>query len=155
MRPHGVDLVPDALRTGEVSTGWGKVGPGLLEESLSRDEFRKVVHASEYYRDDPNRKRSGGAAGQLWRFIREMREGDLVVVPRGDALHVAKVVGPPLHVAASSAEHWAHRRAVEWLTGPEGVPRSEATRRLRTRLRGQMSCMGASDLIEDVRQLVG
>jgi hypothetical protein len=106
----------------------GQGRTGLLEESLSRDGFRKVVHASEYYRDDPNRQRSGGAAGQLWRFIREMREGDLVAVPRGDALHVANVVGPP---------------------------RSEATRRLRTRLRGQMSCMGASDLIEDVRQLVG
>lgn len=39
---------------------------------------RRVYHA-----DEPGYQRAGRNAAQLWRFIREMSEGDLVVVPHG------------------------------------------------------------------------
>lgn len=153
MHPVGEDRVPEALRTGEISIGWGKVGPGLLDPGLSRSEVSDIVARSVYYRAQANRRSAGNAAGQLWRFNREMRNGALVVVPHGDVLHVARVIGSPRYVVEPAAEHWAYRRPVEWLTGPEGVARSDASSALRTRLRGQITCMSASDLIADIGRL--
>ena len=36
-------------------------------------------------------RKAGLAAGNMWRFIREMNEGDLVVVPHDSNFYVAKV----------------------------------------------------------------
>jgi predicted Mrr-cat superfamily restriction endonuclease len=77
MRPLEVDLVPKALRTAEVSVGWGKA-EGLTDPSLTRGQFRDLF-VMAYHRDAADLRRAGGAAGQLWRFIRVMEVGDLIL----------------------------------------------------------------------------
>jgi predicted Mrr-cat superfamily restriction endonuclease len=94
MHPVGIDRVLEAVRTGELSIGWWKVGSVLLDPGLSRAEFAGVVHRSVYYGAQANRRSSGNAAGQLWRFNREMRHGALVVVPHGDPAR-RQVIGSP------------------------------------------------------------
>lgn len=56
-------------------------------------------------------------AGQLYRFVHEMRIGDRVIYPRkcDRTLHWGEVIGPYLYDRDRSLE-FAHRRAVNWLT---------------------------------------
>ncbi len=119
MKPHGDDRVPGALRTGTIMIGWGKAD-GLKDATLSRTSFRDEVMRA-YHADDRDRRSSGRATGQLWRFLRGMSPGDIVLVPDGPRIHVARITGDPTHDSAPVAEHHAHKRPVEWLTGPTGV----------------------------------
>lgn len=104
VNPLEGDRVPVALRTGEASVGWGKAA-GLTDPTLSRWRSRSIV-VDAYQQETPDLRRAGGAAGQLGRFIREMQDGDLAVVPHVERIHLAL------------AEHYAHGRPVGWLTGP-------------------------------------
>jgi predicted Mrr-cat superfamily restriction endonuclease len=139
MRPLDVDLVPKALRTAEVSVGWGKAD-GLTDPSLTRTRFRDLLVVA-YHREAADLRRAGGAAAQLWRFIRVMAIGDLILVPHGDTIHLARITGPVTYDPAPTAEHYAHRRRVEWLTGPAGVPRHGLPDELQTSLRSPRTCI--------------
>ena len=152
MFPLGIDRVQEALTTDIITTGWGKVGPGLLDHGLDRRSFSLLVHAT-YFGEERDRVRSGNAAGQLWRFIREMDDGALVLATHWSRLHIARVLGPPMHDPSGEAEHWAYQRPVEWLTGPAGVDRASASEALRRRMRTRMTCIDISDLASDVAAL--
>lgn len=151
MNPAGVPRATVGLQSNEISIGWGKCGAELLDPKLNRWAFASHVHRT-YNAADRNRIASGNSAGQLWRFIRVMFSGDLVVVPLGDRLHVAEVVGEPTY--DPSNEHWAYRRSVRWLTGSTGKRRADAGERLRAARRSQMTCSGATQALDDVRQLI-
>ena len=153
LHPVGEDRVPIARAVGHISIGWGKVGAGVLDESLDRSAFAQLVHDT-YYSHEENRLRSGQTTGQLWRFIRTMRKGDLVLVPHWAELHVARVTGDPTHDPSRGAEHWAYQRTANWLTGPRGVPRDQASQELRARARTQRTCLDISDLAVDVADLL-
>lgn len=51
----------------------------------------------------------------MWRFIREMNVGDLVVVPHGSEFYVAEVSGPAMYDESKVEEDTAYRRNVKWL----------------------------------------
>lgn len=142
MVPVGTDRL-DAARTANVITiGWGKAD-GLVDPGLSRERFRdEVIRA--YYQEAADLRAAGTSNGQLWRFIREMSAGDLVVVPRGDALHFARVVGEVSHDPRPEAEHWAFSRPVEWLTPADGVPRNLLPAEVLHTLRWQGTCLEIS-----------
>ena len=55
-------------------------------------------------------------AGQMYRFVHEVRIGDRVIYPRKTdrTLHWGKVTGPYLY-DPEGCEHFAHRRPVEWI----------------------------------------
>src|SRR5436309_9187414 len=82
----------EALGSGDLIIGWSE-SRGLIDDTLDWERFRQIVHDA-YYAGDGNYRRSGAAAGNLWRFIREMSCGDLVVVPSPDGAYVARVDGP-------------------------------------------------------------
>src|SRR4051812_13954089 len=63
----------DALDTDTIVIGWAKAA-SLIDEKLNREEFRQALINS--YPDYGNNLRSAGnAAGNMWRFIREMKPG--------------------------------------------------------------------------------
>jgi len=95
MAPGYVDRMSEALDTNELIVGWAQA-EGLLDPNLRWEEFRDIIRRY-YYAEDQNLRRAGNAAGHLWRFIREMKPGDLVVVPYGAGFYVAEVCGPATH----------------------------------------------------------
>jgi predicted Mrr-cat superfamily restriction endonuclease len=151
MNPAGVPRAAVGLQTNEISIGWGKCGAELLNTELDRSGFAMHVHRT-YNAADGNRIVSGNSAGQLWRFIRAMSPGDLVVVPLGDRLHVAEVLGDASF--DPNNEHWAYRRSVRWQTDKAGTKREDAGEQLRGALRSQMTCTDATHTLDDVRQLM-
>jgi predicted Mrr-cat superfamily restriction endonuclease len=74
----------------------------LLEPDLSWEKFREIVRRA-YYLEEATLRKAGAAAGHMWRFIRDMRRGDLVVAPWGREFFVAEIAGPPHTTLRKSA----------------------------------------------------
>jgi predicted Mrr-cat superfamily restriction endonuclease len=151
MHTGGGDVVASGLEAGMLLLGWSDT-----EGLINRDDywdFREAVHET-YYSDDETYRRSGSAAGQLWAFIHDMTEGDLVVVPHGRSFYVARVAGPALHDPDAGPRDTAHRRPVEWLNDAVSIPRSHARSALISRMKSYRTVTAAGDLVADIREVL-
>ena len=150
MKTLGRDRVPTALECNCILIGWSDA-EGLLNRELSWEEFRELVKV-KYFPDDEDQRRAGSSGGHLWRFIREMKEGDLVVVPHDDSdFYIAKVIGDATYDPTKKECDTAYRRKVKWLNDKKPIPRTSARSALISRMRAQGTCIEASDLIGDIR----
>lgn len=95
-----------------VALGWPSVGD-LGKISPNREAFKAAV-AHAY----PNKKPGAipNNAGQLFRFVHEMKEGDLVVFPHKQErkIHIGSVSGPYEYRLDGEASY-PHVRNVKWL----------------------------------------
>jgi predicted Mrr-cat superfamily restriction endonuclease len=148
--PSKVDRLPEALETNQLIIGWANA-TGLLDTSLTWHEFREIIR-SKYYAKDTTLHRAGAATGHMWRFIREMKRGDLVVVPYGNAFYVAEVLGDAFFVAEKQVEDSAYRRPINWLNDKQHIPRSHAKAALISRMKIQGASAWASDLLDDIKE---
>ena len=146
--PAGIDRVPEALASDQIIIGWAKA-QGLLDEKLTWEEFREIVH-KEYYGQEPSYRRAGAAAGHLWRFLRVVKKGDLVVVPYWSEFYLAEIVGPSTYNPDRSEEGTSYRRAVRWLNEKEPFPRKFASSAMMSRMKIQGTSADATDLIEAI-----
>jgi len=154
MAPRGVDWVSEALAADQISIGWGYAAE-LMDPSLNYWKFREVVKLT-YYPSEPGYQQAGSVAGMLWRFLREMGEGDYVVVPAGgQQFYVASVAGAPIYLPDKAAEHTAFRRPVTWLNDKRPVPRRNARAALQSRMKIRQTCADASDLVEQIEDSIG
>ena len=111
-RAEDWDCVPEGLEKNQLIIGWARAG-GLLRQDLTRSDFRDIIQRA--YGECYDRRRAGAAAGQAWRFIRDMNVGDLVVVPDGERFHIGRVAGLPWRAPRKVASNSAYRRDAEWL----------------------------------------
>jgi len=107
------------LKRNQIALGWEHMGD-LGKIKPSRDAFKERLSSSY-----PGRKPGyyPMATGQLFRFVHEMAEGDLVVYPskRDRHVHIGEIIGPYEHVE-KNADGYPHRRKVKWLAH---VPRTK------------------------------
>jgi restriction system protein len=102
-----------------VALGWARLGD-LSKLPGTREAFKK--HYSEGYPDA-----SGGtiptSAGQLFRFVHEMKLGDLVCYPAKSerVIHIGRITGAYIF-DPSDMPGYPHRRSVQWL---KVVPRTQ------------------------------
>lgn len=150
--PSGINRVAEALQSGHLIIGWADAR-GLLDSSLDWWQFREVIH-STYYADETSRRRAGAASGHMWRFVRDMSVGDLVVVPDGSQFYVARVSGPAFYDESRVQDDSAYRRCVTWLNERRGIPRSVATSALVSRMKTRGTSAGATDLLEEIEACV-
>lgn len=150
VKPGGVDKLNEALEVNQLITGWAKA-EGLLNEDLTWDDFRETIR-STYYADHENLRRAGAAAGHLWRFIREMKPGDLVVVPHGDQFYVAEITGDAMYDSSKVGEDSAYRRPVRWLNNKNAIPRTLARAALVARMKTRSTSARAGDLVGDIEE---
>lgn len=148
--PGRSDRVPEALEGNQIIIGWAEA-EGLLNEDLSWEEFRTIV-SSTYYANEDNLRKAGSAAGHMWRFIREMNIGDLVVVPYGSEFYVAQVSGPAIYDESKVEDDTAYRRKVNWLNDQEPIRRAVARSALISRMKTQGTCAYASDLLPQINE---
>jgi predicted Mrr-cat superfamily restriction endonuclease len=146
--PSEVDRVDEALASNQIIIGWSEAA-ALLDPHLDWHTFREVMR-TQYYAQEPNLRRAGAAAGHMWRFMREMNPGDLVVVPHGSEFYVAKVEGPATHDPSKIAEDTAFRRTVAWQNDKQPIPRSLARAALQSRMKTQGTCAYATDILPEI-----
>lgn len=150
--PSGRDRVTEALDNNQIIIGWAQA-QGLLNEQLFWKEFRRIISDTYYPREETLRK-AGSAAGHMWRFIREMTKGDLVVVPYGSKFYVARVLGPATYDQARIGDDTAYRRNVDWLNEKQAIPRSIARSALISRMKIQGTTAYASDVLAEIEECI-
>lgn len=152
IKPSGKDRVPEALGSDSIIIGWSDAR-GLLDKELSWEQFRQIFRDTYDYEDETYRG-SGRDAGNMWRFIREMKEGDMAVVPYGSEFYVAEVDGPAHHDPSKIKEDTAYRRKVKWLNGGKPIPRNICRAALQSRMKARQTCISASDLIKEIEEVL-
>jgi len=107
-----------ALRKKVVTIGWERLGD--MSDIESREELSRRLE--EAYPDKGGKTLSSWA-GQIWRFIREIRVGDLVALPLKSRPNVAfgRVAGP-YEYKPHFPEGAGHTRPVTW---QKEIPRSD------------------------------
>lgn len=148
--PSGNDRLQEALDSDQIIIGWAHT-PELLNEALTYGEFRDILR-DNYYAEDANLRRAGYAAGTMWRFIREMDIGDLVVVPCPSAFYVAEISGPATHDPSKIEDDTAYRREVNWLNDKKPIKRASARAALISRMKIQGTSARASDLLQEIEE---
>lgn len=129
--------------------GWSDA-EGLINETLNWEQFREIIYKTYKEKDY---KTAGRSAGNIWRFIREMHIGDLVVVPDGSNFHIAEVTDEPYHDASKRSEDTAHRRKVKWLN-KNPIPRLLAPAALQSRMKAYNTCTRATDLLAEIQSIL-
>ncbi len=147
--PSGNDRVPEALEKDQLIIGWANA-KGLLDETLGWEAFREIVH-SAYHAGESNYRRAGGSAGHIWRFVRGMKPGDLVVVPYWADFYLAEIVGPATYDLALLGDDSSYRRRVRWLNDKKPIPRRVATSALISRMKIQGTSADTLDLVEAIK----
>ncbi|MFG1860806.1 CBS domain-containing protein [Microbispora bryophytorum] len=100
-----------ALNEGQAILGWSNLGD--LSTCESRTDIAAVV--KENY-PDAEKATLSNWTGQLWRFLREIREGDLIVCPlkTRQTIAVGRVTGP-YRYQGDADPGFRQVRPVEWL----------------------------------------
>jgi hypothetical protein len=147
VKPNGEDKVPEALADKQVIIGWSGA-KGLLQLSLTWKNFVEILHAA-YYPDKPDRHAAGSATGNMWRFIREMKIGDLVVVPHGSEFYISRVTSPVTYDPAHG-----YRRSVRWLNAKKPFPREQAPTSLSAYMKKRATCTDATPLLGEIHQFL-
>ncbi|HJS88115.1 MAG TPA: restriction endonuclease [Acetobacteraceae bacterium] len=148
--PKGIEQVSEVVSTNQIFIGWAEA-EGLLDLALPWERFREIIR-QRYYQDEQSLRRAGAAAGHMWRFIREMKPEDLVVVPHGTEFFVAKITGLAIYDASKVADGSAYRRPVEWLNDRSGVPRRLARSALLSRMKTQGVSAYATGLLPEIHE---
>lgn len=148
--PSGIDRVPEALKENEIIIGWS-LADGLLNPNLTWEQFREIIRET-YYINESNLRKAGAAAGHMWRFIREMNKGDLVVVPYGSEFYVAEVDGSATYDSQKTDDDTSYRRPVTWLNDKKPIRRDIAKSALISRMKTQGTCAYATDLLPEIKE---
>jgi len=148
--PGGEDKVSEALSANQIIIGW-TLAEGLLEPCLKWEEFRQII-SSAFYSEEKTLHKAGAASGHMWRFIREMNVGDLVVVPHGSEFYVAEIKGAATYDLAKAEEDSAYRRDVLWRNNKQPLPRDLARSALISRMKIQGTCAYATDLLDEIQE---
>ena len=100
------------LKHNVIALGWYKIGD-LSALSPNRDSFKEAVRQAY-----PNKKPGAipNIAGQLFRFLHEMKNGDFIIYPakKERFINIGKITGEYLY-DVSKVETYPHHRPVEWL----------------------------------------
>lgn len=117
-----IEQEPFFLKQGYIGIGWKAMGS--LKSVKDRDEVKKQFRKT-YPHDSDGRVNT--CAGQLFRFVKEMKEGDTVVLTQKSGekeVSIGKIASPYLFDPTKNEEN-PHLRKVEWL---KSVPRESFSR---------------------------
>ena len=138
-------LVEEALDTNQINIGWVKAR-GLLN-ARSEKEFTEIIKRAYHYN---GRKGLKIAVKNMWRFLREMKEDDLVVVPHSSKFYIAKVLGPAMYDESKVDNDAAYQRNVHWLNDKKPTERTSAPE-LKKKLHSHRTCFPVSDVLSEIK----
>ena len=140
------------LNENEIMIGWSKA-EGLLDESLTKKEFREIIH-KQYFPFEDQKRRAGQVAGDLWRFIREMNLEHFVLVSTEEGFYIGRVAGKATYDEMKIFNDTAFRRKVNWLNKKTPFPLERTPDDLLKRMKTIQSVIEATDLYEEISFMV-
>ena len=137
------EAVDHNLKNNVVTIGWGDWGDwSSVTHHESRDAFREFIDERFADQSESNRR---SASEQIWRFSREIRSDDLVVMPMRRAgqdanlLAIGRIEGP-FEFDPDQSEYLRLRRSVTWLR--TGIERQVIEEDLRNSIDAAMTVFG-------------
>jgi 5-methylcytosine-specific restriction protein B len=144
----GFNLVPEWLRDGFVSLSASQLAD--LDPGADYDELRQAVETAYQHKSYAYR---GQRLEELDRFLRRMREGDLVLTPMRGSVYIGEIAGPA-HFMESAAAHSNLRRDVRWFNPAEPVDGSQLRAPVPALLQSQAYIVDLTEAYEQLAALV-
>jgi restriction system protein len=129
-----------------IAVGWDNVGD-LSAIKAQREAFKERL--SEIY---PDRKPASiaNSAGQLYRFVHEMKSGDLVAYPcKSDRkIHIGEITGDYVHKSNSKKfSGYPNQRSVKWL---KELPRTDFSQGALYEMGSAMSLFQVKNFVSEI-----
>ncbi len=131
LKPSEKDRVKELLGENQIAIGWSRAH-SLLNPELDKAGFRTELDL--HYPELAERKRLGRDINHVWRFVREVSIGDVVVVPHGNDVYFLEVTSGPKLLADKTKDDTAIRRDVRVLLSGRPVSRRSLPPELRRAL---------------------
>jgi len=108
---EGSEIIDEVREQGVIAIGWHELGN--CSNYQSREDFRQAYQQA--YPDETNTYRIGMQAGQVYRFVREIAVGDIVMTPNSPARDVliGEVTGE-YEYDPGQIDGYPHLRSVVW-----------------------------------------
>ncbi|ASY58304.1 hypothetical protein [Sinorhizobium sp. CCBAU 05631] len=152
LKPSRIDRVGELLADNQIAVGWSRAAD-LLQKAGSKEEFRSVLNTT--YPDLSKRGRLGHDTNHVWRFMRLMKKGDIVIVPHGRAIHFLAVEGEvTLHPKKLNTDT-VIRRDVRSLFDGKALSRVSLPSRLRKALTFRETSQDLTSVRDEVLALIG
>ncbi|MGV9297442.1 AAA family ATPase [Amycolatopsis sp. NPDC003676] len=145
---HNDQLDIDPVADGAVRIGWDGTGD-LSDVASSRDAFKQRL-AETMPEIEP--KTIAGSAGTLYRFVHEIKIGDIIVTPNRlkRTLNIGRVSGQyEFHPSSPVHRHW---RPVDWLS--VDVPRDELSESAQNELSSLITLFKITTGREEIEQVI-
>ncbi|MEE4381454.1 MAG: restriction endonuclease [Pseudomonadales bacterium] len=109
---RGAEYIDDFMERSIIAIGWAEAGE--IPGGSSRDAVLKHFRGGDA--DNGNRFQLSASAGQVFRFLTEMKTGDNVVTydPRSRIYHVGRITSEP-RWAPDVIERLPRQRSVKWI----------------------------------------
>lgn len=147
------DWSEDAIKTSRIFIGWAEA-KGLIEMAAADDYYglREIIK-NRYYPNASTYHGAGISSGHLWRFIKEMRPGDLVVIPCGEGLYIGEVTGDCQYAPEEVDNDRAYYRQVKWLYD-KAVPRTYFKNDMQRAMKGYGTVIDISQCGDDIKHVL-
>jgi len=134
--PHGFYRVKEFLTKNIVGIGWPCIGD--LSDCKNRDDLKKRILT--YYKYSSPQS-LGQAAGNIYRFIFDLKENDYVLLPDGPVVYIGRVNSAYKYdpTTDSEEEGYPHQREVAWFHDKKAILRNLLTGRVYDSLKGQQT----------------
>lgn len=125
----GSDMTADCLEQNKIVIGWG-VGA----ETSEYYDLRQAIQ-NTYYPQNTDFLAAGQAAGMVYSFCQDMRQGDYVIVPSYNyQFYLARITGSKYSYGDDGiyeyAVEWLHKKqALSWKSAPANLSRACRSRR--------------------------
>jgi 5-methylcytosine-specific restriction protein B len=144
----GFNLVHDWLREGFVSLSASQLSG--LDPSADYDELKQAVETAYQHKSYAYR---GQRLEELDRFMRRMREGDLVLTPMLGGVYLGEAAGPARFMD-SAAPHSNLRRKVRWFNPAEPIEGNKLRAPVPALLQSQAYVVDLTEAYDQLADLV-
>ncbi len=143
----GYNLVPDWLGEGYVSLSASQLP--VLDAAVTSEDLRQAVETAYEHKSYAYR---GQRLEEFDRFIRRMREGDLVLTPMQGKVYIGEVASEPYFVHAATIDNL--RRNVRWYNEADGIDGGELRAPIPALLQSQAYVVDLTEAYDDLAALV-
>lgn len=159
VRVSGGEFI-EACRKGKyVAIGWNELGDlsWLPDEKLREEDAKKRLYdlytrraKDKAWHENEVQRRIN--SGQVYRFVRGMKNGDFVLSPTARrTVLLGKVIGDFYLAGKKDSCRYKQRREVEWV---KEIPRDEMSQRLRNSLSAHLTVFGLSGHEKELEALI-
>lgn len=147
---EGADYVPVWLAEGFCSLSWQEIDVSLPAKASRR----QIADAVDKVAEQLSASERTAARAQLYKFLTEMRDGDVVVTVDGGEVHIGTVLGDASNVE-DGPPATRRRRQVTWRTKDKPISWSALSGQARSKLSDRRTVSEITDVVAQLLDLLG